>query len=200
MYSCMNGYGYAGPGQLPLPGDIAFSRLLPGPFSQQSQPGDMSYSQYAPPSNFTAGYAGIFKKKDKVESRVVKGEGGYIYRQYSNGNIRVEAGPARVGQTLMQYDAGTQKAWSAVTYEIGTWESYKSGAKRDLTVGILQAVTPVVTSAVGPKGKGKRKKRTPSMPEVPLAPTSTMPEWVLPVGLGAGALVIIGLFISMSKK
>lgn len=50
------------------------------------------------------------------DSRDVRGEGGYIYRQNADGSIRIMAGPTMEGKLLER-----GRAWKAITDEIGEY-------------------------------------------------------------------------------
>lgn len=185
--------GYSGPGVLPLPGEMAFSRMAPGALVRQSQPGDRSYAWYQP-----AGTYGDFGASSTPKSRVARGEGGYIYRQFSDGTIAIEASlkAAEVGKMITQ--TTHPKAWSAITVEIGTWQEYKKGQVSDILKAVAPSATSALTAALTPQKKGKRKKQLPAPLEMP--ESSSAPGWLIPVLAGGAALLVIFLLLNKDSK
>jgi hypothetical protein len=70
-------------------------------------------------------------------SRKVQGTGGYKYEQYSDGSIKIIAGPALVGTTITE--SSDARRWNAITREIGTWDDYISGRVTNVAAAVTQA-------------------------------------------------------------
>lgn len=70
-------------------------------------------------------------------SREVQGTGGYKYKQYKDGSIKIIAGPALVGTTITE--SSDARRWNAITREIGTWEDYKAGRVTNVAAAVTQA-------------------------------------------------------------
>ncbi len=90
--------------------------------------------------------------------RDVSGRGGYVYRQFGDGTIRILAGPARVGEV---HTPGAQPwanpVWMAITAEIGPIKGHQSSfaywqtlsaAGRAPSGYAAQAQTPAQAQAV----------------------------------------------------
>ena len=134
--------------------------------------------------------------------RDVAGKGGYFYRQFEDGRIRImEKSPKLAGTLLYEYDPdpSKRKKWQAITNEIGTWDQYVSERRS----GRLEAAGSILSTVGEALGKGKkrgkrRKKATasasadsaPAMPMDTEEPASEMPSWLIPAALVAGVVVL----------
>lgn len=154
-----------------------------------------------------------YESPKRGQYRDVTGQGGYKYRQFQDGIIRImEGSPDRQGQLLSSSDASTQKAWTAVTNEIGTWDQYaaqRRDSRLEAAGSILESAGRAVsTVAGGKKKKGRRKKGRRAgaavdsgLPaEYPETEESGLPSWVLPVGIGVAVLAVIAVVASGNKK
>jgi hypothetical protein len=103
----------------------------------------------------------LLSRASARRSRTVVGTGGYIYKQYSDGSIAVQAGPALVGTTITQ--SSDSRRWNAITREIGTWSDYVSGRVTNVAQAVTQAAqsTPSRSrsTAVAPSAEGQSSGR-----------------------------------------
>ena len=114
-------------------------------------------------------------KKKRQRSREVE-EGGYIYRQYSDGSVTVVATKDPAGQKLVGVritQESDPKRWNAITASIGTWKQFRHDRAAQLTATGLKSIA-IIGGAVAAtrkpkKGKKRGHKVTASlpMPELP---------------------------------
>ena len=182
----------------------------------------MSYNGYGMDNSFAA-YSGQNEASylvtdygaygDYGASRDVSGAGGYTYRQYDDGRIKITAGPTSVGKTV-----SSGSAWQAITAQIGPYpaaaadqekEKEKAGGTlKDLISGGLSTIGDNI--AFQPSGSGGMAPNflanifggssvTPTPAAVAAPPPSNTWKWVLG---GVAATAILGglLFAGTRKK
>ena len=171
------------------------------------------YSQHSAPSYLENSYGAAYG--DYGASRDVSGRGGYTYRQYDDGRIKILSGASGVGKTF-----SSGGPWRAITDEIGPYPS--SGSV---------SITSSPTYTVEKKGWGDdddddddepkwfegigdtfvdafRSVRTPQLvPQqtIPLqAPGSAKKAvpwgWIIGGTLGVGAIIAISVAVSKRGK
>lgn len=148
-------------------------------------------------------------RQESRTQRDVNGSGGYVYRQFHTGDIQVlvSADPQRLkaGAILTK---GSNR-WSAVTAEIGTWESYVKARSERVGSAVGAGVGAAAQAAIGILGKKERKgrKRRKGAPAVPGAPMPDplleeveeeggVPSWVPWAAAGVGTIVLVALIFS----
>lgn len=107
----------------------------------------MSYNGYGMDNSFGA-YAGQDDPSylvteygaygDYGASRDVSGAGGYKYRQYDDGRIKILSGASGVGSTL-----SSGSAWNAITAEIGPYPASGSASGEDKKVTAQDILTGI---------------------------------------------------------
>lgn len=142
-------------------------------------------------------------KQKRRRSREVE-DGGYIYRQYSDGSITIIATKDPAGQKLVGVrltQESDPKRWNAITASIGTWKQFRHDRAAQLTATGLKSIA-IIGGAVAAtrkpkKGKKKGRKVTASlpMPELPEEEEETSGTvFGLPTPVVAvGGLAVVGL-------
>jgi hypothetical protein len=184
----------------------------------------MSYNGYGMDNSFAA-YSGQNEASylvtdygaygDYGASRDVSGAGGYTYRQYDDGRIKITGGPTSVGKTV-----SSGSAWQAITAQIGAYPSASAAAsqekekEKEKAAGTLKELLSGGLSDIGksisfqPSGGmapnfladifgGSSATPTPAVAAAP--PPSNTWKWVLG---GVAATAILGglLFAGTRKK
>lgn len=124
--------------------------------------------------------------------RDVAGSGGYVYRQFSNGNLQVMKGPALVGTKITS--SGDPLRWKAITNEIGKWGSLGSGKIRS---GAAQGAASLIDAWAA--GKQQRLEGGAMMPYAPPVGSestawSLEENWKI-LALGAAGIVALALIV-----
>lgn len=146
------------------------------------------------------GYAGVELAGPKAQQRRaarrrrrnrrdVQGEGGYVYRQLANGNIRIlvsgEPHILPAGTLLTPQNA----RWNAITAEIGTWEAFVAHRRAAVGQAVAQGVIGVAEAATG--GGPKRRRRRGGAPApLPAEAEGGLPGWV-PYAAAAGLIATV---------
>jgi hypothetical protein len=112
-------------------------------------------------------------------SRKVQGTGGYKYEQFSDGSIKIIAGPALVGTTITA--SSDARRWKAITREIGTWDDYTSGRVTDVAAAVTQAA-----QAFQPSTSTQRRQQAVA-PVTPAAESGLTAGKVIPYVVLAGS-------------
>jgi hypothetical protein len=142
-----------------------------------------------------------YENPKKGQYRDVASKGGYFYRQFEDGIIRVmEKSPKLAGTLLNEYstDPTTSKRWKAITNEIGTWDQYVAERRE----GRLQAAGSILSTLGETLGKSKKKGKkrrksaaapiaTPDLPMDTEEAPSEMPSWLVPAAVVAGIAIIV---------
>ena len=141
---------------------------------------------------------------DYGASRTVAGRGGYTYRQYDDGRIKIEAGPDSVGTTVSQ-----GASWVAITTEIGPYPSEAEQARTE-RYGEGGRAAQVITGLA-------RGLQLPSFVESGLSTPASgapltegngngnggekagMPTWAM-IALGVGGVAIVGGLIYAARS
>lgn len=133
--------------------------------------------------------------------RDVAGKGGYFYRQFEDGTLRVmEKSPKLAGNVLYEYDQdlAKRKKWKAITNEIGTWDQHVSERRS----GRLEAAGSILSAVGEALGKGKKRGKKRKKASADVAPTmsmdteepaSEMPSWLIPAAIVTGIVVIFAV-------
>ena len=104
-------------------------------------------------------YLGVPSGKE-AQFRIVKGEGGYKYKQFSNGTIQIVAGPTGIGTVHYK---GSQIN-TAITQEIGAYPSQSSGGKNilsqlfDTASDVATAVTASQEAKIAAAEEARKRK------------------------------------------
>lgn len=120
--------------------------------------------------------------------REVPGRGGYVYRQYESGMIQILAGPALVGKVVTS--TSDPRRWSAITAEIGPYTRTRRKVDPAIVASIAQAVASLSASTVSVLRPAPPPEPAPTEMDV-MAESPGLPGWVIPVGLGGAALVLL---------
>ena len=141
-----------------------------------------------------------YENPKKGQYRDVASKGGYFYRQFEDGTIRVmEKSPKLAGTVLYEYDKNStnRKRWKAITNEIGTWGQYVA-ERREGRLQAAGSILSTVGEAIGKTKKGKKRRKsaaapisTPSLPMDTEETPSEMPSWLVPAAVVAGIAIIV---------
>ena len=165
-------------------------------------------STYGPiPADGGVAWAGLAAMpKEKSRDVVDPGDSLYMYRQFSNGDVQITRSPRvnEVGRRLTQ--AGSNRAWTAITARIGDWATYRREQSTAIALAILKggtAAAGTVTGLIRPKGKkGKKGKKGVARNDATIASLPASGEGLMKylpwAVLGGGVLLIVALV--MGKK
>jgi hypothetical protein len=140
-----------------------------------------------------------YENPKKGQYRDVASKGGYFYRQFEDGIIRVmEKSPKLAGTLLSETDPETKKRWKAITNEIGTWDQYVAERRegRFQAAGSILSTLGETLGKTKKKGKKRRKSAaapiaTPDLPMDTEEAPSEMPSWLVPAAVVAGIAIIV---------
>jgi hypothetical protein len=141
-----------------------------------------------------------YENPKKGQYRDVASKGGYFYRQFEDGTIRVmEKSPKLAGTVLYEDDKNStnRKRWKAITNEIGTWGQYVA-ERREGRLQAAGSILSTVGEVIGKTKKGKKRRKsaaapisTPSLPMDTEETPSEMPSWLVPAAVVAGIVVVV---------
>jgi hypothetical protein len=131
----------------------------------------------------------------------VQGSGGYVYRLFPDGQIKIMASPkGGVGNMV----SPGMPEHAAITAEVGTWQQNRATARLTGLTAAAQGITAITQAATGGGRRrgGRRGGRRQAAPPAYTAPQESggLPGWVLPVvGGGIGLVVLWAAFAPRDK-
>jgi hypothetical protein len=89
--------------------------------------------------------------------------------------------------------------WSAIVAEVGTWAANKARRRQDTARAVAAGMVGVTRAATGGRRRRRRRRRRgggqvvydPPVDDLEEEETPGLPPWLLPVGLGVMAIVIV---------
>jgi hypothetical protein len=135
-----------------------------------------------------------------LTQRDVRGEGGFVYRQFADGSLVVlVSGEPQVIPANTRIPR-TSTRWHAVTNEIGTWEEYVGGQRANR----IQALTDLATGAAqavggGRRGRGQGGGRAAAPAEPVVEESAGLPGWVPVLGVIAVGGILIAVLSRPSR-
>jgi hypothetical protein len=116
-----------------------------------------------------------------AQYRIVKGEGGYQYKQFANGTIQIVAGPSGIGTV---HYTGSQIN-KAITQEIGAYPSSKSSSGKSIITQLFDTASDVATAVTASQqakiaaAEEERKKKEQNRKQIMIAAGGVMAALII---------------------